>query len=70
MKCPRCRQETNATIGSKFNTEDICIPCKEREEAHPQYAAADEAETAAVRAGNYNFQGVGCPADLYRQETK
>ena len=63
--CPRCSEKTNAFIMSKFNTDQICIPCKEREEKHPKYAEADKAETDAVRAGNYNFPGIGCPTELY-----
>jgi hypothetical protein len=64
MKCDRCRKPTNATMMSKFNTAEICIPCKDREESHPDYAAADRAEVAAVRNGDMNFPGVGLPADL------
>ena len=47
-----------------FNTEVICMDCKAKEEKHPDYEAAREAEAAQVRAGNYNFAGVGKPADL------
>jgi hypothetical protein len=65
-KCDRCRKETRVTIMSKFNADVICMDCKERERQHPDYARADEAETAAVRAGNYNFKGIGCPPDLYK----
>lgn len=50
---------------SKFNTDHICPECNDRERAHPDYAAADAAEIAAVRAGQMNFVGVGCPPDLY-----
>jgi hypothetical protein len=50
---------------SKFNTEEICMDCKEREKRHPLYAEADHCETEAVRAGNTNFAGIGCPPELY-----
>lgn len=70
MKCERCGNETNTTIMSKFNTETICLNCKKREEKHPDYAEADRAETAAVRGGNYNFSGVGCPGELYKPEAE
>lgn len=63
-KCDRCHKETLATIMSKFNTEIICMDCKDKERAHPAYAAADEAEVKSVRSGNYNFPGVGKPDDL------
>jgi hypothetical protein len=64
MKCDRCHQPTSVTTMSKFNTDTICMPCKERERAHPRYKEADDTECAAVRAGNYNFPGIGKPADL------
>jgi hypothetical protein len=49
---------------SMFNTQDICMDCKEKETKHPDYQKANEAEIAACRAGNLNFKGVGKPADL------
>lgn len=70
IKCPRCKTEMNISIMSKFNTEEICISCKTREENHPKYREADRAETRAVQSGNYNFVGIGCPADLYQPEVK
>jgi hypothetical protein len=44
---------------SKFNRDIICTPCKDDECEAPGYAAADAAEVAAVRGGNYNFPGIG-----------
>lgn len=66
--CERCGADLSqvSSIVSKFNTDTICIPCKTRERAHPDYKAADAAEIAAVRAGNMNFPGVGCPDVLRR----
>ena len=49
---------------SRFNTDIICDPCEKLERAHPKYREAQEAELAAVKAGNYNFPGIGKPADL------
>ena len=49
---------------SRFNTDWLCMPCRELEMQHSDYDRADKAETAAVRAGDYNFPGVGCPLDL------
>ena len=66
--CARCGADL-ATVGSimsKFNQDTICMGCKARELAHPDYKAADAAEIAAVRAGNYNFPGIGAPAVLFR----
>jgi hypothetical protein len=62
--CDRCKAETLSTIMSKFNTEMICMDCKAKERAHPQYRAACDAELAQVQMGNYNFDGVGKPDDL------
>lgn len=64
MKCERCGKTTLGTMMSKFNTQIICGDCKDSETQHPDYAAADQAEVEAVRSGNYNFPGVGLPADL------
>jgi hypothetical protein len=63
--CDRCGGDLNGVrTMSKFNTDRLCMPCKEKETKHPAYKAADEAEWAAVRSGNCNFMGVGCPPDL------
>ncbi len=64
--CQRCGADLSkvSSIVSKFNTDTICMDCKVRERAHPNYKAADAAEVASVRAGNMNFEGVGCPPVL------
>lgn len=49
---------------SMFNTEMICMSCKDKEKRHPDYPAAQAAEREAVQKGNYNFEGIGKPADL------
>jgi len=64
MICNRCGSETTTHIRSMFNTQDICMVCKEKERTHPEYNAACAAERAQVQAGNYNFEGLGLPADL------
>lgn len=64
MICERCRAITGVFTGSWFNTQQICLACAEKERAHPDYERARAAENEAVRAGNYNFPGVGLPADL------
>lgn len=64
MICDRCKKETFAITGSYFNTEMICIECDERERAHPDFARAQEIENQAVKRGDYNFPGIGLPADL------
>jgi hypothetical protein len=47
-----------------FNTEVLCLDCKEREEQHPRYEEARRAEAEAVRRGDMNFPGIGKPEDL------
>ena len=59
MKCVRCGKETTTTIMSMFNTDIICMECKEKERHLPGYEAAREEERRQVLAGNYNFKGVG-----------
>ena len=49
---------------SMFNTEEICMECKEKERKHPMYETAREADRQAVLSGNYNFKGIGKPDDL------
>ena len=49
---------------SRFNTERICMACSAKEKKHPRYQEAVDAEMEAIRCGNYNFQGIGRPADL------
>lgn len=62
--CDRCGDETLVTTMSYFNTEVICMNCDKRERRHPGFKTAREAEEKAVRAGDYNFPGVGKPDDL------
>ena len=64
MTCDRCRQPTNAHTGSYFNLEQICLDCAGREREHPDYERARQAEAAACQQGNFNFPGIGKPADL------
>lgn len=59
MRCERCFKETNCTIMSMFNTEILCLECKEKEKTHPRYAQAVEAEHSEVVKGNYTFGGIG-----------
>lgn len=58
-RCQRCGEEAMATIMSMFNTDIICMDCKDAECKRLDYDAAAEAERRAVQSGNYNFKGVG-----------
>jgi hypothetical protein len=62
--CQRCGEQDGITTMSRFNTQTICIPCEKLERAHPNYKAAQEAEMAACKRGNYNYHGIGKPGDL------
>lgn len=64
--CDRCGKEAFVYTMSMFNTEEICMPCKDRECDHPLYETARKAEAEAVLAGNLNFEGIGLPLDLKR----
>jgi predicted sulfurtransferase len=59
-KCERCKKPTNnTTIMSMFNTQVICMPCKEEEKENPRYMEAVEADRKAIVKGDYNFKGIG-----------
>jgi hypothetical protein len=64
MICERCNNKANISTGSIFNTQQICMPCKDKETAHPKYDEARKAEMRAVKNGDYNFPGIGKPSDL------
>jgi hypothetical protein len=59
VDCQRCHKQTLATIMSMFNTEEICLDCKEAEQQRPDYADAVAADAAAIRTGDFNFKGIG-----------
>ena len=63
--CNRCGGcDGSVLIMSFFNTDMICPDCQDREKAHPKYEEARERECDEVLKGNYNFPGIGKPADL------
>lgn len=64
MKCERCHQETVAWQMSWFNTQEICMACREKEKAHPLYPEAKAAILAEEAKGNRNYEGIGLPDDL------
>lgn len=72
-KCQRCggTLEVNGlkvhTV-SMFNKEEICMSCKEREKKHPMYRKAVEVDREHIKNGDYNFEGIGCPPELYEKE--
>ena len=60
--CERCGEQTLSTVMSMFNTDQICLKCKEEESKHPRYKEAVEAEREAIRGGDFNFPGIGWSA--------
>mgnify|MGYP003659579498 FL=1 len=61
MICHRCRKETNIHTMSMFNTDEICMACKDTEKKHPDYDKARDADHEQVLKGHYNFKGIGWP---------
>ena len=60
--CDRCGGDlSGGRIMSMFNTDCLCMKCKEKERLHSEYNTAAEAERTAVLNGETNFQGVGLP---------
>ena len=57
--CQRCHKKTLSHTMSWFNESLICGDCSNKETEHPRYNEAREAETKAVRSGNFNFKGIG-----------
>lgn len=59
-KCDRCggSLEGGRTM-SMFNTDCICMKCKEEEKKNKDYKKAKDAEIDQVRKGNYNYDGIG-----------
>jgi hypothetical protein len=64
MKCQRCNTQTSAHTVSYFNTQEICIDCRDKERKHPQFEEARAREHGEVMRGNLNFRGIGLPNDL------
>ena len=59
MICERCSKETNTFIMSMFNTQHICMECKDEERKHPRYKEACDRDLEEIKKGNYNFEGIG-----------
>ena len=57
--CERCGKGAIARIMSMFNTQMICLECKEAEKQDPRYAEAVRAEMEARQRGDYHFPGIG-----------
>lgn len=57
--CDRCGGNLKGgRIMSAYNTECLCMACKEKETKQPDYHEAIEAERAEIKKGNYNYKGI------------
>ena len=58
--CDRCGGSlAEGRIMSMYNEDCICMKCKEKERKREDYSKAVEADHEQIRAGNYNFAGIG-----------
>lgn len=59
LHCDRCGGSLkDGRIMSMYNTECLCMACKEKETKLPDYHEALEAEHAEIKKGNYNYKGI------------
>lgn len=59
--CHRCGSDSQVHTMSKFDTALLCLTCDDEERRHPKYREAVEAEAAALKKGDFHFQGIGWP---------
>ena len=58
--CDRCGGSLeDGRIMSMYNTQIICMKCKAKERQRADYDEAVKADQEAIKAGNYNFPGIG-----------
>ena len=58
--CDRCGEDLKSgRIMSMFNTDVLCMKCKDEESKRPDYRQATEEEREAIRRGDRNFSGIG-----------
>lgn len=58
--CDRCKGslEDGRTM-SMYNTDCICMKCKDDERKRPDYWSAVAADHEQIKQGNYNYEGIG-----------
>jgi len=57
--CQQCFDKTNTHIMSMYSTRLICLKCKDQETTRDDYKEAVDADVTAIKAGNFNFKGIG-----------
>ena len=55
MRCHRCNKFTRESRCSWYNGQIICPACSEKEKLRADYQACREAESEAVKRGDFNF---------------
>lgn len=57
--CDRCGGSLeHGRIMSMFNTDCICLDCKQKEMERRDYEKAVKVEQDEVKKGNYNYKGI------------
>lgn len=64
QECDRCKEPTDITTMSWFNTEMICGLCEAKERRHSALKKAKAAIYGAKRNGDLNNIGIGKPNNL------
>lgn len=58
--CDRCGGSLKeGRIMSMYNTDCICMKCKDKEMDREDYEKAVKADHEHIRNGDYNFKGIG-----------
>jgi len=58
--CDRCHGSlASGRIMSMFNTDCICMECAKKEKMREDYQLAADTDLEQVKAGNYNYKGIG-----------
>ena len=59
-RCDRCGGSLkDGRIMSMYNTQCICMKCRDEERQRVDYRRAVAADIEQVKAGNYNYEGIG-----------
>jgi hypothetical protein len=58
--CDRCNNSlSRGRIMSMYNEDVLCLDCKEKEMQRKDYEKALQADREQIKAGNYNYKGIG-----------
>jgi len=57
--CDRCGGGLEGgRIMSMFNTDCLCLACKEKEKTREDYEEAVKVEQEEIKKGNFNYKGI------------